>query len=117
MSFPNANQNMRNIWREHECRCMLDVFREHNINKLFDGKKYRNAEIYKLVHSEMIKKGVTNKSPEQTKWKSMKVAYYKCKKSNNTSGTERTECDFFDSLDEILGTRPSANLEGVVSRT
>lgn len=115
MSCSEPKTNARNVWRQHECEVMLEVFREHNINKLFDGKKYKNAEIYKLVHAEMVKKGVTNKTPEQiqTKWKSLKVAYYKCKKLNNTSGKERTVCDFFDSLDEILGSRPSANLDGV----
>ncbi|KAL1502744.1 hypothetical protein ABEB36_007846 [Hypothenemus hampei] len=63
----------------------------------------------------MEKKGFKAKSPEaiKNKWKALKIAYYKCKKNNNKSGVDRTECEFFNILDEILGTRPSAILEGI----
>jgi hypothetical protein len=85
----SAGSHTRNVWRENECLVLVEVFRQNNINKLFDGKKYKNAEIYKLVHSEMAKKGITNKSPEQikNKWKALKVAYYKCKKKHKWRGS------------------------------
>jgi hypothetical protein len=87
----SAGSHTRNVWRENECLVLVEVFRQNNINKLFGGKKYKNAEIYKLVHSEMAKKGITNKSPEQikNKWKALKVAYYKCKKKTQVARIAR----------------------------
>jgi hypothetical protein len=31
----------------------------------------------------------------------------------NTSGEDRSQCELFEILDEILGSRPSANLEAI----
>ncbi|KAL1489059.1 hypothetical protein ABEB36_014004 [Hypothenemus hampei] len=98
----NSDKYIRNIWRENEVTTMLQIFNEKNITNLFDGKK--NAK----------KKGITSKTPEtiKNKWKALKTAYYKCKKYNNNSGADRTECEFYNILDEILGTRPAV-LEGM----
>jgi hypothetical protein len=97
---------------------LLDIFKEQNIIKLFDGKKYKNQDVYKKIHQEMAKNGVARKTVEQikNKWKSFKTAYNNAKKNNKCSGSERIICDFFEDLDEILGSRPASSLAGIDSQ-
>jgi hypothetical protein len=97
---------------------LLDIFKEQNIIKLFDGKKYKNQDVYKKIHQEMAKNGVASKTVEQikNKWKSLKTAYNNAKKNNKCSGSERMICDFFQDLDEILGSRPASSLAGIDSQ-
>lgn len=95
----------RNFWTEKEVLAMLNIFVEKNINSLFDGRRFKNNEIYKMVYGELCKLGHSNKSIDQikNKWKALKSAYYACIKSNNKSGEIRRESEYFQLLDEILG--------------
>ena len=106
------------MWNDSEVTCLLEICRDKQIIKMFDGKRYKNTEIYKLVFEEMVKKGHTGKTKEQVqaKWKALKHAYVVCKRDNTVSGVDRKECQYFELLDEILGSRPSSNTtEGVDS--
>lgn len=105
----------RNLWTNEEILTLLEIIREKKINNLFDGKRYKNVEIYRLIEEEMEKRGYSTKNGEQikNKWKSLKTAYNTCKKENTKSGAARKECDYFDILDEILGTRPSSSVQGL----
>lgn len=93
---------------------MLTILRDKNILSMLDGKRYRNTDIFQLVEEE-LKKGGFLKSAIQirTKWKSLKTLYYKAKRANSISGSNRVECPFWEELDELLGHRPSSNVEGV----
>lgn len=115
MEKDSSTATTRNIWLEWEVLNLLEIIREEKIHQLFDGKRYKNAEIYKLVESKMKEKGVINKNAEQikNKWKALKTSYTSCKKSNSVSGAQRNECDYYEILDDILGTRPSSVLEGL----
>ncbi|KAF5282836.1 hypothetical protein FQA39_LY17486 [Lamprigera yunnana] len=46
------------------------------------------------------------------KWKNLKAEYYKCKRHNGVSGNDPAEYEFYETLDEILGHRPTAQQEG-----
>ncbi|KAF5273790.1 hypothetical protein FQA39_LY00905 [Lamprigera yunnana] len=41
-----------------------------------------------------------------------KTEYYKCKRHNGVSGNDPAEYEFYETLDEILGHRPTAQQEG-----
>ncbi|PSN54095.1 hypothetical protein C0J52_03093 [Blattella germanica] len=107
----------RNDWSDIEVTALLDVIRERNVHILFDGKRYKNNEIYRLIEEEMKMRGHTTKSAEQikNKWKSLKSLYATCKKQHVKSGAGRRECVYYDQLDEILGSRPSTSVEGLDS--
>lgn len=114
MSTP---ENSRNFWTDEEVQAMLEIFIEKKITELFDGKKCRNTEIFKLIHSEMVKKNILTKNIDQikNKWKALKTLYYKTIKSNKKSGESRSECQYFYLLDEILGSRPASQMSGIDS--
>lgn len=44
-------------------------------------------------------------------WKALKSPYYKCKKHNNTSGSDPQKCPFYDELDQLLGHRPLSSVD------
>lgn len=114
---PERLNLIRNIWTNREIVCMLEIFREEKILDLFDGKRYKNTEIYKLVEKKMVEKGFLNKSADQikNKWKALKTQYNNCVKNNSRSGMDRSECEYFTLLEDILGIRPSSSLEGIDS--
>lgn len=35
--------------------------------------------------------------------------YYKCKRENSVSGSQRLSFEFYDDMDEVLGDRPLSN--------
>ncbi|PSN29096.1 hypothetical protein C0J52_28393 [Blattella germanica] len=55
----------------------------------------------------MKMRGHTTKSAEQikNKWKSLKSLYATCKKQHAKSGARRRKCDYYDQLNETLGSR------------
>jgi hypothetical protein len=57
----------RNFGQPFEVQLHLDIFKEQNIIKLFDGKKYKKQDVYKKIHQEMAKNGVASKTVEQIK--------------------------------------------------
>ena len=111
----NTCSTSRNVWKDAEVKCLLEIFQEENVLALFDGKRYKNAEIYKLVEQKMIERGYKSKSADQikNKWKALKSQYSNCVKNNARSGMDRNECEYFGLLEEILGSRPSSALEGI----
>nr|CAI5853182.1 unnamed protein product [Callosobruchus analis] len=96
---------------------LLQRCSEIEINKLFDGKRYKNTEIFNKIHTELLKRGITTKTPDQikNKWKALKAAYTSCIEQNQLSGETRNECEYFSLLDEILGSRPTSQLTGIDS--
>ncbi|XP_034474329.1 uncharacterized protein LOC117781650 [Drosophila innubila] len=98
----------RSSWKEREVVVMLEIIRDSRVLQLLHKTK-RNRTIYEDVAKEMVSKGY-NKTAIQIrgKFKSLKIEYYKAKRS---SDFDRECCRFFDILDEILDNRPAGSSE------
>lgn len=46
--------NKRNFWSNEETNVMLKIMAEKNAIKLFDGKVFRNSEIYKCIQQGYV---------------------------------------------------------------
>lgn len=109
------DQKKRVNWTTLETSFMLSIIRDKNILQLLDGKRYRNTDIFKVVEEELKIRGFMKTSAQiRTKWKTLKLNYFKTKRTNNTSGWCRVNCPFWDELDELLGHRPACSVEGGV---
>lgn len=105
-------------WTELETHFLLTIMRDKNILNMLDGKRYRNADIFKTVEEELKKRSFFKSALQiRTRWKSLKLQYYKAKRNNNISGNNRVQCPFCEELDELLGYRPACNVEGVDTST
>ena len=73
---------MRPFWTDAETLDLLEIFMEKNIMKLFDGKRYRNNEIYKMISTELLKRGYVDRDEKQIeyRWKNLKKSYIATKK-------------------------------------
>lgn len=74
--------SQRNMWSHEETVAMLAIMDEKKCLQYFDGKKYRNSEIYKMIANEMKAKGFSAKNEKQIdfRWKNIKSLYIKEKK-------------------------------------
>ncbi|XP_036341413.1 uncharacterized protein LOC118750785 [Rhagoletis pomonella] len=104
----------RDIWSDREVQQMLSIIRENHILKLMDSKAKRNRSIFEDVAAEMAAKGIQRSSTQiRTKFKALKLDYYKVKRNNNKSGAKRQTSEHFTLLDEILGHRPAVTSTGL----
>lgn len=95
------------FWTDEETDFMLNQLKELNILKYMDGRKTRNADLFKKV-AEQMDEGGFKRTPEQirVRWKHVKQAYYNARKQNSTSGHSAVSCPHSDILEELLGRRP-----------
>lgn len=97
---------------------MLSIIKNKEILRLLDGKRYRNGDIFKIVEEELKKRGFQKTVLQiRTKFKTLKAAYYKVKRHNNTSGADKLTCPFYEELDELLHVRPMCSLQNGVDTT
>lgn len=96
-------------WGEQETKIFLELCIEKCILRIIDGKKHKHIEIYRMLELEMIAKGF-HKTAEQMKlkMKNLKLAYFKCKRENKVSGASPSSCPFYEQMDILYGSRPSA---------
>lgn len=102
-------------WSEKETNYFIQLCIDKRILKLMDEKKYKHIDIYKSLEPTMKEAGFI-KSAEQMKFKMkhLKEMYYKCKRSNSVSGHDRMSFQYFEAMDELLGSRPSVKaIDGV----
>ncbi|XP_061571681.1 uncharacterized protein LOC133425045 [Cololabis saira] len=94
------------FWSDEETRFLLRQMQELNILRFMDGRKSRNADLYKKIAREMAEAGFA-RTPEQLKikWKNLRTAYI-TKNKNNRSGHDPASCPHFAILDDLLGGRP-----------
>lgn len=65
-------------WDVRETEIFLEILKELDMEKCLDGRKVRNAKIFKVAHRRMTAAGY-QRSVDQLKfrWKLLKSAYYK----------------------------------------
>ncbi|GLV33320.1 hypothetical protein CBL_11759 [Carabus blaptoides fortunei] len=76
---------------------------------LMDGKKHKHIEIFKSLENDMKERGfIKTASQMKIKLKHLKEMYFKCKRNNSRSGSKRETFQYYDLMDELLGSRPSS---------
>ncbi|KAL2088030.1 hypothetical protein ACEWY4_016858 [Coilia grayii] len=102
------SQHVKN-WSKFETLMFLQSLREADVISALDGKRQRNAVIFKGVARDLSKKGV-NKPWEalRTKWKSLKAKYLAEKRESSRSGAGGgvRRFEYYEELDQILGSTP-----------
>ncbi|KAF5276022.1 hypothetical protein FQA39_LY00818 [Lamprigera yunnana] len=103
----------RNVWSSEEVIFFLRLANEKHIVGAMDGKRLRVGDIFKTLVAPMEQADFHRDVEQLTiKWKNLKAEYYKCKRHNGVSGNDPAEYEFCETLDEILGHRPTAQQEG-----
>ncbi|XP_077276963.1 uncharacterized protein LOC143905409 isoform X2 [Temnothorax americanus] len=102
-------------WTEKETNYFIQLCIEKRILKLMDGKKYKHIDVYKSLEPSMKQAGFVKSGEQmQLKMKHLKELYYRCKRNNSTSGHNRMSFQYFEAMDELLGSRPSVQaVDGV----
>ncbi|XP_032829564.1 uncharacterized protein LOC116953458 isoform X1 [Petromyzon marinus] len=114
-------------WSDAETRVLLKLIQDINVGTILDGKRQRNAAVFKKIQRELSLRGVEkNWEAARWKWKALKAKYIAAKRAigRNGAGTW-TNFRFYSDMDKILGGRPnalraSAHLQGglaVVTKT
>ena len=93
---------------------MLAQMKEMDIMRFIDGRKHRNGDLFRMVGDRMRGAGFIRTVEQiRCRWKGLKQAYYKAKAHNNTSGRDPASCPFYRELNDLLGARPLATVEGI----
>lgn len=101
-------------WSDRETRILIDVFKQHDIMKRLDGRKFKNGELYLKVHKTLVSLEVERSITQILhRWKWLKAGYYKAKAASERSGASPAKFPFFEEMKELLGGRPLSNVEGV----
>ncbi|KAF5301717.1 hypothetical protein FQA39_LY10648 [Lamprigera yunnana] len=104
----------RNAWSSEKVIFFLRLVNEKHIVGLIDGKRLRVGDIFKTLIAPMEQAGFHRDVGQLTiKWKNLKAEYYKCKRHHGTSGNDPAEYEFYETLDEILDNRPTAQQEAM----
>ncbi|XP_061598323.1 protein ALEX-like [Cololabis saira] len=93
------------FWGDEETRFMLRQIQELNILNFLDGRKSRNANLFKKIAKAMADAGFI-KTTEQIKikWKNTQKSYVAAKRIKTTTGAyDPVICPYFRILDEQLG--------------
>ncbi|KAL2091681.1 hypothetical protein ACEWY4_013944 [Coilia grayii] len=98
----------RNNWSRVETLLSLNVLREADVVSPLDGKRQRNAEIFKKIATVLSRRGVDrNWETLRNKWKTMKGRYLAEKRASGKSGAEgKINYEFWEEMDMIMGSRP-----------
>ncbi|XP_060778065.1 myb/SANT-like DNA-binding domain-containing protein 7 [Neoarius graeffei] len=93
----------QHFWSDSETTFMLDEMKDLNILQLLDGRKYRNADMFKKLSDKMALAGFS-RSVEQirTRWKVLRQSYFRAKRQSS-SGVSPLDCPYFDILEDLLG--------------
>ncbi|XP_061567989.1 myb/SANT-like DNA-binding domain-containing protein 7 [Cololabis saira] len=102
-----ASARSTRLWTDKETRFMLHQIQKLNIFKFMDGRKTKNANLFKKIKKEMADAGFI-RTPEQIKikWKHIRLAYIGAKQNNSSSAHDPVSCPYYDILDDLLGSRP-----------
>lgn len=94
-------------WSINEVTTLLDLMIENNVMGLFDDKKTRTIDIYRMISEKLIDLG-HNRDPDQIKVKftKLKSDFMRIRINNNTSGAARLEDPFFEKMSTLLSKRP-----------
>nr|XP_057926634.1 zinc finger protein 397-like isoform X2 [Doryrhamphus excisus] len=94
------------FWGEEEAVFLLRQLKEPNIFKWLDGRKIRNAEVFKKVAKKMEEAGFIRTFEQiKMKWNSMKRIYFVTKRKIKINGHNSVPCPYFELLDDLLGGR------------
>lgn len=79
-------------WDVKETELFLEILKELDMEKCLDGRKVRNAKIFKVAHRRMTAAGY-HRSVDQLKfrWKLLKSAYYKGKREPGSSAPAKIQ--------------------------
>ncbi|XP_032829565.1 uncharacterized protein LOC116953458 isoform X2 [Petromyzon marinus] len=97
-------------WSDAETRVLLKLIQDINVGTILDGKRQRNAAVFKKIQRELSLRGVEkNWEAARWKWKALKAKYIAAKRAigRNGAGTW-TNFRFYSDMDKILGGRPNA---------
>lgn len=95
-------------WRADETEVFLKLCSEKKIIML-DGKKHKHIDIFKTLEDDMKALGfIKTASQMKIKLKHLKEMYFKCKRNNNRSGSNKDTFQYYELMDELLGSRPSS---------
>lgn len=94
-------------WTSNEVTTFLDLMIENNVMSLFDDKKTRTIEIYRMISDKMQDVG-NQRDPDQLKIKFTKLKgdFMRIRMNNNTSGAARLDDPFYDKMSTLLSKRP-----------
>ena len=94
-------------WSDTEVINLIELWGDEGIQQQLEGAK-RNKHVYDKLAKELQKKGI-DKTAEQcrAKMKKLKVDYRKVKDKHNKTGESRSNWKFFDTMDAVLGHRPT----------
>ncbi|XP_061428283.1 uncharacterized protein LOC133355041 [Lethenteron reissneri] len=108
-------------WSDAETRVLLKLIQDINVGTILDGKRQRNAAVFKKIQRELSLRGVEkNWEAARWKWKALKAKYIAAKRAMGRNGAGTwTNFRFYSDMDKILGGRPnalraSAHLQGTV---
>lgn len=92
----------RNLWREDEMLCMLDIFKDYKALELLNDKNTKGEEVFQDIEKEMSKMGYRKKTYNQiwTKWKFLKSTYTTSRRSN--SFPNYLTLDVYQAIDNIM---------------
>lgn len=92
----------RNLWREDEMLCMLDIFKDYKALDLLSDKNNKCEEIFQDIEKEMSKMGYRKKNYQQicTKWRFLKSTYSTSRRSNHFPNF--LTLDVYQAIDNIM---------------
>ncbi|KAL5283864.1 hypothetical protein ACFFRR_006258 [Megaselia abdita] len=92
----------RNLWREDEMLCMLDIFKDYKALELLNDKNTKGEEVFQDIEKEMSKMGYRKKNFNQiwTKWKFLKSTYTTSRRSNHFPNY--LTLDVYQAIDNIM---------------
>ncbi|EFN76601.1 hypothetical protein EAI_04234, partial [Harpegnathos saltator] len=77
-------------WKEEETRIFLELCSEKQIIALMDGKRHKHVSIFYSLVEDIEKKGYFKTAQQmKLKLKTLKLAYFKCKRENSISGAAK----------------------------
>ncbi|XP_054760858.2 trichohyalin-like [Lytechinus pictus] len=94
------------LWEDVETLCLLNIWREKNIQEQMDGT-VRNKTVFRKICQLMKERGFERAEDQiKRKIKQLRASFRKTEDNNNRSGRGRITCKFYSELQEIFGGRP-----------
>lgn len=94
-------------WTSNEVNTFLDLMLENNVMSLFDDKKTRTIEIYRMIREKMDDLGFQRDEEQlKNKFTKLKGDFMKQRANNQKSGHGREDDPFYDKLSQLLSKRP-----------
>ena len=101
-------------WSDSEVINLIELWGEEGIQEQLEGAK-RNKHVFEKLGRELKKTG-SDKTAEQcrAKIKKLKLDYRKIKDKHNKTGEGRSTWKYFDTMDAVLGHRPTTRPSAVL---